>query len=255
MSTFRLLPYKLGTESGKELIRSLDGLIIHPTRGTYRRHNAHRIINWGNSGRNFDGLFRDGDFNHPAAVGLAVDKLCSFEIWRVNGVYCPEYTSDRAVSERWLQQDGIVIGRDTATGARGDGITVYSASNPRGSEGVSNHLFYVRFARSIIEYRIHIGRSNVIDIAQKKRRNGHRDANPIIRNHENGWVFCRNNIISPSADTIDQARKAILALGLDFGAVDICVTKEGTPTVFEVNTAPGIEGTTLSKYRDFFAQS
>ena len=58
------------------------------------------------------------------------------------------------------------------------------------------------------------------------------------------------------SDTLKEAAvKAVNSLGLDFGAVDICEDEEGNPYVFEVNTAPGIEGTTVEKYHTAFIEA
>lgn len=245
---FKLLPHNLGTAGGRELIRSLGGLMIHPTRGTYRKRNAHRIINWGNSGRVFDSIFGAGDFNHPAAVAGAVDKLASFSIWSLTGVNHPEWTRDIDTARRWLSLDGYVLGRDTSTGSGGSGIHIYKRGE---NETLATHLFYTRYCNSRREYRIHVGRVGLIDVVQKRKRSGS-NADTIVRSHNNGWVFCRNDIVPPSAQAVEMAVAAITALDLDFGAVDVGVAKDGTATVFEVNTAPGIEGTTLAKYRDYF---
>ncbi|MNV71557.1 Ribosomal protein S6--L-glutamate ligase [compost metagenome] len=43
-------------------------------------------------------------------------------------------------------------------------------------------------------------------------------------------------------------------LGLDFGAVDVALGKDGKVYVFEVNTAPGIEGTCLEAYVNAFKE-
>ena len=53
-------------------------------------------------------------------------------------------------------------------------------------------------------------------------------------------------------DTDKEKRNAaIKALGLDFGAVDIIYNEaEDQHYVLEVNTAPGLEGTTLQKYTE-----
>jgi glutathione synthase/RimK-type ligase-like ATP-grasp enzyme len=43
-----------------------------------------------------------------------------------------------------------------------------------------------------------------------------------------------------------------LALGLDFGAVDIIQDDGGNFYVLEVNTAPGLEGQTIKSYAEGF---
>ena len=65
-----------------------------------------------------------------------------------------------------------------------------------------------------------------------------------------GSVYCRDGITSNSIrDTL--AINAIRALHLDFGAVDIIYNeRENQFYVLEVNTAPGLEGTTLQKYTE-----
>ena len=46
----------------------------------------------------------------------------------------------------------------------------------------------------------------------------------------------------------NAAIKAVEALDLDFGAVDIIETRQGEIFVLEVNTAPGLEGKTVESY-------
>ena len=49
----------------------------------------------------------------------------------------------------------------------------------------------------------------------------------------------------------DISRDAVTALGLEFGAVDIIYNDKSKKLfVLEVNTAPGIEGATVTKYKD-----
>ena len=44
----------------------------------------------------------------------------------------------------------------------------------------------------------------------------------------------------------EEAEEAVLALGLDFGAVDLVLCKDtGLPYVLEVNTAPGLHSPTV----------
>ena len=65
-----------------------------------------------------------------------------------------------------------------------------------------------------------------------------------------GWIFCKNNI--KHIDSVKKlAIKAVETLGLDFGAVDVLFYNE-KPYILEVNTAPGIEGSTLTNYANTF---
>ena len=87
----------------------------------------------------------------------------------------------------------------------------------------------------------------MIDIQQKKKVNGG-DANFEVRNHSNGWIYAREGVVIPD-EAITHSIDSINALGLDFGAVDVIVGRDtGAINILEINTAPGLEGTTLTKY-------
>ncbi len=244
----RILPYKLSSQSAKLLARELGVLRINPGAATYRRKASHKLINWGCSTTHYEGVFRPGDLNHPVSVAFAADKRTSYEMFAIKGVPTVCWTTDKAEAQRWLQA-AKVFGRDTATGHSGQGITVY---NP--GDTVGDHLFYVHGVKFKREWRIHVGKDRVLDITQKRKANGHPDANYDIRSHANGWRYCRNDIVIPPDSLIQAAKDAVRALDLDFGAVDATCTVDGYNVVFEVNTAPGVEGTTLSKYVDFFKE-
>ena len=87
----------------------------------------------------------------------------------------------------------------------------------------------------------------MIDV-QKKRRRNEGITSEYVRSYDNGWVFCRRNVRIDGAMEA-TAIKSLMCLGLDFGAVDM-IDLEFLPLVLEVNTAPGIEGTTIQKYAD-----
>lgn len=125
-------------------------------------------------------------------------------------------------------------------------------------------------SREVTEERGTLEQGGVIDIAQKKRRiraDGEEAVEGadrtvyqrIVRSHANGWVFAHNDLHLPDGTRtaiVDAAIRAVSALGLDFGAVDILVRhRRRDPSslhslaVAEVNTAPGIENTaTLNAY-------
>jgi glutathione synthase/RimK-type ligase-like ATP-grasp enzyme len=66
------------------------------------------------------------------------------------------------------------------------------------------------------------------------------DADEIIRNHGHGWKFKWIPYSEAERTIVANALKAIRILGLDFGAVDLCVDASGRAVTFEVNTAPGM---------------
>lgn len=49
-------------------------------------------------------------------------------------------------------------------------------------------------------------------------------------------------------NALNAAIQAVRALGLNFGAVDIGWNERDGPCVFEINTAPGIEESSLEAY-------
>ncbi len=69
-----------------------------------------------------------------------------------------------------------------------------------------------------------------------------------IRSYANGFLFSRYGIY-PSEARDQLAVKAVAALGLDFGAVDL-IEDKGKFYVLEVNTAPGIEDEMVPIYAE-----
>jgi hypothetical protein len=101
------------------------------------------------------------------------------------------------------------------------------------------------------EYRVHVFQGVVIDLVAKCKRNGDTETGDYIRNHSRGYIFARNSVKIPDSvrsNLSSLAVSTISALGLDFGAVDIIRSTENKLYVLEVNTAPGLDGTTLRAY-------
>ena len=68
-----------------------------------------------------------------------------------------------------------------------------------------------------------------------------------IRSNHRGWKFAAAS--NPPADLVTEARKAVKALSLTFGAVDCIIGEDNKPYVIEVNTGPGIKSDgTLKAY-------
>ena len=241
-----IFPYKMGSQSAKALAQGLGALRVYPDRG-YRPKANHLIINWGNSQwPSWYNSDRHYMLNHPAHVQKAANKLAAFQSFSQYAVSCPEWTTDYNVVTGWLQEnpDLVVYGRETLTGHSGAGIVLITPQTRR-----INCPLYTRQVKIKKEYRVHVFNEEVIDVTQKRHRSGV-ESNSLIRNLDNGWVFTREDMIVPECVTA-EAIKAVQALGLDFGAVDVGYNQHYDKAyIFEVNTACGLEGTTLQRYTE-----
>jgi len=224
-----------------------------------RGHDVVNLIIWGassfpiNNNWNMDSPNkRFNVLNNPYAVSLAANKLRTFSVFAHEGVPIVDYTRDIDTAYSWLASGECVVARTLLRAHGGEGIII--------TENVEQALpeapVYTLYKKKKYEYRVHVFKGEVIDIQQKKRERGIaiEGDRAKIRNRVNGWVFCREDINIPEQDpdhsTLKEtAIKAVRVLGLDFGAVDIIYNqRENQYYVLEVNTAPGLEGSTLVKY-------
>jgi cytochrome c1 len=169
----------------------------------------------------------------------------------------PEWTTERATAKTWLMQGFTVYGRDTLTGHSGQGIIILKPEDYQSlddQDSIPGCPLFTKATKAKVEFRIHVGDEGdtIIDMVQKKKREGFEGGISGIRNHVNGWVFARQDIQVP-IKVIDAAKAAVKALNLDFGAVDVGYSpQQDKAFVYEVNTAPGLEGTTLENYTSYF---
>lgn len=231
-----VMPYRKGSNGAREMRDGLEATMIKTERSRYRPKANHLVVNWGNAEPNV--AIGDSVLNKPLAVGVAVNKLTAFRVMQEAGVSVPEFTTDVNVARAWAQDEKVVFCRTLLRSSEGKGIVL--ARTP--AEVVAAPLYTKRVAKRD-EFRVHVFKGEVIDAVQKRlRRDAQNDANhnAFIRNHDNGWVFAHENVVVPDAAKA-EAIKAVEALNLDFGAVDLAVTARGRVYVFEVNTAPGLE--------------
>jgi hypothetical protein len=256
--TIYIYPYKLGSRSARDLRTRLSAALKYRVKlirpdGRFRPRRGDTVINWGSSTSPpaFRWTTTDGDLNNPLAISLAANKLSSFFALKNKEVPTPEWTTDKDEAQTWVNDGDTVIVRNVLTGHSGQGIEVVS-------EGELPHApLYTKYKKKRAEYRVHVFKGEVIDTVQKKKRNSEqRPANfsTFIRSHATGWVFCRDGI-TPCTVRNSISIAAVDALCLDFGAVDIIYNEyEDKYYVLEVNTAPGLEGTTLEKYVEALTQ-
>lgn len=245
-----VFPWKMQSTTAKRLAESIGVRKVFPDKN-YKPLSDHVIINWGNSKKPlwWQAAVDRGVtiINKPDSVAKATNKLKTFEALAASGVRIPEFTTDRNVAFNWATNDGPVCCRNTLNGHSAAGLVIV----PEGEhiEIFPNSPLYTKYVKKKDEYRVHVFMGNIIDITKKRLRNGMKDnADYKVRNYSGGWIYAREGI-DPPADVLNQAQQAILSLGLDFGAVDVGWNDHYQEAlVYEVNSAPGLVGTTLYRY-------
>lgn len=244
--------YNQASEGGRELAQALNIPRIKHTGSKFKGSPSKTILNWGASNDRFpnDILGNCNIINHPSAVSIASNKMESFERFRQHNVPSPEFTSSRSTALTWLEAGEMVFARTQLNAHSGRGIVIMDPEHPDTWE-VSAPL-YTKYMKKKHEYRIHVCRGQVIDTQRKGLREEFRnqtDVNYKIRNLANGFVYVRNDGHVVPTVVIDAGLAAVTALGLDFGAADV-VYNQSTNLAYslEVNTAPGLSGSTITNY-------
>lgn len=222
------------------------------------------VLNWGSSDlsslRGIDTVRQI--INPPEAVAIASSKIKTLEA--LAGSYCIEYTTDRAVAVEWFGSGRIVVGRLLDRGNSGEGIVIAKPWEEL-PEDFNRCSLYTKYFKANREYRLHCGKHSdgvykCFDIQRKGLRTD--EARPdvpdfLVRNHDGGFTFVREDLqLHDDGDKLKAVCSlAVKTLGLDFGAVDVRVNDRGEIKVIEVNTAPGLTGTTLENYVEYLTNN
>lgn len=250
---YRILPYKQGSRSAKALSEALGGKVLKLQGSKYKSKDDDIIINWGNGSINDQMMYGDSAevLNDPDLLYNVTNKLNFFNMMSVdNSDIIPEFWTNK---EDITDDKFPIVCRTILNGHSGAGIVIADCR-----DDLVEAPLYVRYVKKKEEYRIHVGRRletvQVISSQRKARKTDVPDGlvNWQVRNHSNGFVFVRSGINPPSS-VIEAARRSLSASELDFGAVDVGWNETtGKATVYEINTAPGLEGQTVTDYVKFF---
>lgn len=251
----KLYPYKQGSASAKALSEALsikrikhEGKLIQ-VKG--------KVINWGASVFNRAIYAEDGYLNPPEAVAKASNKLETFKALSAAGVSVPEWTEEMLIAAEWSAKEHDVVARKKLNGHSGEGIEIITGeqfANPAGFDYPIAPL-YTKYLKKKEEYRIHVFQGEAFFVQRKARKLDvpKEDVNWKVRNLAGGFIFANVGVEVPDVAR-NEACNAVAALALDFGAVDIILGTDGKYYVLEINTACGLEGTTLDKYVEKFQQ-
>ena len=233
-----ILPYKMGSASGRALKEALRAEGIR----CFRKRQTDRFVT-----RQSDLIVYLGGTSHAKVNGrvlnehreLAQNKLHTFQALEEEGISTVPWTTDKEVAAEW----DVTVARATLTGHSGRGITLHNKG-----EELPNVRLYTKYVKKTYECRIHVFNGSVIDAQIKRKKADAEENNSKVRNIHTGWVYCRKGFEAPEEGK-QLAIQAVTALDLDFGAVDLIYNQHYNQFyVLEVNTAPGLEGTTLTNY-------
>jgi len=240
-----LVPYKKGSKSCKALQDALraDRLKCYRKSSTsrFKTKISDLVVYWG--GHNNIDDWNGQQLNRNRI--RANNKLSCLRVLAEVGLSTVPWTTDSDVAKTWP----LVVARATLTGHSGQGIHMWTPSNRE--EPVPIAPLYTQYIKKTYECRVHVFQGHVID-AQIKRKviDYEGERNTAIRNIHTGWVYCREGFILPDTAT-NLSITAVNAVGLDFGAVDLIYNQHHKQFyILEINTAPGLEGTTLTNYKE-----
>jgi glutathione synthase/RimK-type ligase-like ATP-grasp enzyme len=242
MST-KLYAYRPGSRGARALANELGIRILRHEGSRYAPRSGDIIINWGSSDLPDRLLSSDARIlNPPGPVKTCTNKLQFFQALAGN-YSLPPWGTDIFWARDQIRNGYAVCCRTMLTGHSAQGLVLVTDE----ADLVDAQL-YTRYIKKREEYRIHVMRGEIIDRQRKARRTDHDSPDWQVRTHANGFVYAREDCHpDPTVDT--AALEAVESVGLDFGAVDVIWNADSRlPYVLEVNTAPGLEGSSPGIY-------
>jgi glutathione synthase/RimK-type ligase-like ATP-grasp enzyme len=176
-----------------------------------------------------------------------LNKIQQFQKFSEHGVSAPAWTTDRQKATELGSKVVFCRTLINSTGGRG----IVEVNLEAGQQLVQAPL-YTAYIPKKAEYRLHVFGDKVIDIQQKKKKRefNTEERDTRVRNLHNGYVYCRDNVVPP-AGIKELAINAVKAVGYKYGAVDIIYNEKLNKCfVLEVNSRPGLMGTTVENYAE-----
>jgi len=213
----------------------------------FKGHYDKTVINWGST-KLPDEVQKCAVINPNDRVFESTNKLTFLTKCKDGGVKTPKFTTHTKEAALWIRAGYAVVCRTILRGSSGKGIVIADKE-----EELVKAPLYTRYIKKKEEWRVHIHKGKVFDVQKKGRRREVEDPNWRVRNRAGGFVYMREDIDIPEDVTV-QALAAFDVTGLDFGAVDVVTIKNGHAFVLEINTAPGLEGVTIERYKENFSE-
>lgn len=220
---------------------------IKSSNSTYRGSPEHTVINWGCTEFYNHRIYRSNILNKPEHVMEASNKSLFFELQTKskNPARLVKHTHSLKDVIQWLEEGYDVLARTLLRSHSGKGIVFITEDN---INEYSNCKLFTQYSKKKDEYRLHFFHNDLILIQRKAIKLGEKPKDFRVRTHKAGYIFAIQDL-NPPEDVIKQGELAFKNSHLDFGAVDLLWNEHYQEArVVEINTAPGLQGTTLERY-------
>lgn len=190
------------------------------------------VIRWGTR----EALTLDNCVVYNKIEGLenATNKLKSRQLFIENNVSCPKLVTP----ENIVATDLPIIARPFEH-SKGKNFIVLKSINEFNAHYNNKKYYYSQFIDKSREFRIHAGHNKVIAVMEKSKPKGDNIAWNRAQNDVDPFEYVPWSVVDEQnlKCVLEEALKAITAVKLDFGGVDV-MYKDGKAYVLEVNTAP-----------------
>ena len=202
---------------------------------TDKKAKCDLFIRWGST-ETFTRTRSAIELNTAAAVKNTVNKLAMLEILAASQIPVPEFNNTTEEVANHVNRDGMMYIRNK------NGVVRYG-----NDFNVATDSYYtkpIQFKRR--EYRVHVFNGKVIGIYEKVPMGEERPK--LFKSDTCNFVRCNIENCRMTIENQDTCMKAVRALGLVFGGVDVIRTKDGRIFICEVNSSPGLNTPMLDKY-------
>lgn len=191
--------------------------------------------------------------NSRASLSRYKNRLQHLETMRDGEVPLPPFGT---YPGEFMDAEGDILARDFAHGrqnSHGRGITIYSYNNV-----LPGHDMYMALMPKDRQFRVHVMLTGEETQNTRTRElvpsgpNPEQQRSVPVWNLATGFTYRVVQGERPKG-VIPAAVRAVRALGLDFGAVDVIWSEEYGASVLEVNSAPGLGEATLEWYAEQFS--
>lgn len=179
-------------------------------------------------------------------ISKTTNKRVMRQLFAENNVPMPKLVRGHDYTDPTSGYTLPIVGRpDTHSKGRGFWLcrtetdVVRAMQGTRKKRGATHFMEYIEAPR---EYRVHIFKGKSIRLSEKKFG---------VQGETSHGNYVTIKPAHPVKHVRAAAKKAVAAVGLDFGAVDILADNDNC-WVLEVNSAPGLGGTLPKVYADMF---